>query len=126
MGVMVILSDIMTREDEKQRSMHAWTEINESITLPLIISEFFPAIDDPYYDITSNSNEILCKGPSQLDTSNKEIETWFEIVYSKLFKICQTTHCPTSYKILMLKTICNACEDLSHLVNIGEHLNYRI
>ena len=122
---MGILSDVMTREAEKQMSLPAWTESDESITLLHIISGFFPAIySQSYYNITSSSNEIICSGPKRPQTSKREYVNWLKIIVSKLFKICQAPHCPTSYKILLIKTIFCAEDALSDLVKVEELIRY--
>ena len=126
MGIMGILSDIMTREAEKHMSMPAWTESDESIAVLHIISGFFPAIDDQnYHDITSSSNEFLCKGPSE--SNAQECGTslnLFKFAFPKLFKICQKTHCSNSYKFLFLKMIYWGYDLLSDLVQIDELIRY--
>ena len=124
MGIMGVLSDIMTREAEKQ-SLHAWTETDESITLLHIISGFLPAIQQScIYDVTSSASEFLCSGPQRLHTTWMEIANLLKIIVPKLFKICQTPDCSISYKILLIKTICWAPNISSDLVKIEELISY--
>ena len=123
MGIMVILSDILKREFEKQMGMHTSTETIESTILLGIISEFLPALEDPrYHDITSNCKEILCKGTIQI--TREERENSLKFVFPRLLKICQAPYCPTSYKILLLKMIYIANGFLSNLVKINELIGF--
>ena len=126
MGILEILSDIMTREAEKQMSNQTWTKTKESITVLLIISEFFPAIDDPdFFNISSRSNKFLCGGLDKYSNfTEQEIDSSLKIVFPNLIKICQIPHCPTSHKILLLKMINNAIRFSSDVMNIEELLRY--